>query len=61
MIWLCPVNKSPMADHGYDISDYDKIDPMFGTLDDMKRLIKEADKRGIRQRSICTGAIFRRV
>lgn len=48
MIWLCPVNKSPMADHGYDISDYDEIDPMFGTLDDMKRLIKEADKRGIR-------------
>lgn len=48
MIWLCPVNRSPMADHGYDISDYDEIDPMFGTLDDMKRLIKEADKRGIR-------------
>lgn len=48
MIWICPVNKSPMADHGYDISDYDEIDPMFGSLEDMKQLIAEADKRGIK-------------
>ena len=48
MIWLCPINKSPMADHGYDISDYDEIDPMFGNMKDMKRLISEADRRNIK-------------
>ncbi len=48
VIWLCPVNKSPMKDHGYDISDYEEIDPMFGSKDDLKELIREADSRGIR-------------
>lgn len=47
-IWLSPVNKSPQHDNGYDISDYMDIDPMFGTLDDYKQLIAEADKRGIK-------------
>jgi oligo-1,6-glucosidase len=47
-IWLSPVYRSPGADNGYDISDYKDIDPMFGTLDDMDRLIAEAKKRGIR-------------
>ena len=46
-IWLSPVCRSPQVDNGYDISDYRDIDPMFGTLDDMKRLISEAKKRGI--------------
>lgn len=47
-IWLSPVCKSPQDDNGYDISDYQDIDPMFGTLDDMERLIEEAKKRNIR-------------
>ncbi len=46
-IWLSPVCKSPQDDNGYDISDYQDIDPMFGTLEDMQNLIKEAKKRGI--------------
>lgn len=48
IIWLSPVYKSPNADFGYDISDYYQINPEFGTLDDMDRLIIEARKRGIR-------------
>ena len=47
-IWLSPVCKSPQDDNGYDISDYQDIDPMFGSLDDMERLIAEARKRNIR-------------
>ena len=46
-IWLSPVCKSPQDDNGYDISDYQDIDPMFGSLDDMEELIKEAKKRNI--------------
>ncbi|ERJ13059.1 glycoside hydrolase family 13 protein [Haloplasma contractile] len=48
VIWLSPVYKSPMKDNGYDISDYQDIDPLFGTLDDMDRLIKEANEREIK-------------
>lgn len=48
VIWLCPVFASPMVDNGYDISDYMDIDPSFGTMEDMKELIEEAKKRGIR-------------
>lgn len=48
VIWLCPINKSPMKDHGYDISDYEEIDPMFGCKDDLVELIQEADKHGIK-------------
>lgn len=47
-IWLSPVCKSPQDDNGYDISDYQDIDPMFGSLDDMETLINEAKKRNIR-------------
>ena len=47
-IWLSPVCRSPQDDNGYDISDYQDIDPMFGTLGDMEELIKEAGKRKIR-------------
>ena len=46
-IWLSPVCQSPQVDNGYDISDYCAIDPMFGTLEDMEELIREADKRNI--------------
>lgn len=47
-IWLSPISKSPMLDFGYDVSDYKDIDPIFGNLNDFKRLLKEAHKRGIR-------------
>ncbi|MET1250242.1 alpha-glucosidase [Sporolactobacillus sp. STCC-11] len=47
-IWLNPVYRSPMVDNGYDISDYEAIDPTFGTMDDMEELIHEAKIRGIR-------------
>lgn len=47
-IWLSPVFRSPQDDNGYDISDYQDIDPIFGTLEDMDELIAEAKKRGMR-------------
>lgn len=47
-IWLSPVYASPQDDNGYDISDYQAIDPMFGTMEDMEELIREAKKRDIR-------------
>ena len=47
-IWLSPIFRSPQDDNGYDVSDYQDIDPLFGTLEDMDRLIAEAKKRGIR-------------
>lgn len=47
-IWLSPVCKSPQDDNGYDISDYQDIDPMFGTLEDMEELIAEAKRHNIR-------------
>lgn len=47
-LWLSPVNRSPQHDNGYDISDYYDIDPMFGSLDDYKHLIAEADARGLK-------------
>lgn len=47
-VWLSPVCSSPQDDNGYDISDYQNIDPMFGTMEDMEALIAQAGKRGIR-------------
>ena len=47
-IWLSPVCKSPQDDNGYDISDYQDIDPLFGSLEDMEELINQAKERGIR-------------
>ena len=47
-VWISPMYCSPQNDNGYDISDYQDIDPMFGTLTDMDELIMEAKKRGIR-------------
>ena len=46
-IWLSPVCQSPQVDNGYDISDYQAIYPVFGTMEDMQTLIREAGKRGI--------------
>ena len=47
-IWISPIYPSPMADFGYDVSDYTDINPLFGTLADMDRLIAEAHARGIK-------------
>ena len=46
-LWLSPVFASPQVDNGYDISDYEAIDPMFGNMEDMRTLIREAKARGI--------------
>lgn len=48
IIWLGPVYRSPDADNGYDISDYRDIDPKFGTMADMEKLIEQAAQRDIR-------------
>lgn len=47
ILWISPVYVSPCADQGYDIADYYQIDPMFGTMEDMEELLKEAKKRDI--------------
>ncbi len=47
-LWLSPVYASPQADNGYDISDYQAIDPTFGTINDVDELIAQAHRRGIR-------------
>nr|NIS64151.1 alpha-amylase [Gemmatimonadales bacterium] len=46
-IWLMPINPSPSY-HGYDVTDYYRVDPVFGTNDDFKRLVAEAHGRDIR-------------
>ncbi|QDK71662.1 glycoside hydrolase family 13 protein [Lactococcus protaetiae] len=47
-IWLSPVYQSPMDDNGYDISDYQAIADVFGTMEDMEQLLAEAERRGIK-------------
>ena len=47
-IWLSPVFTSPMADMGYDVSDYTDIDPLFGTLADFDRLVARAHQLGLK-------------
>ena len=47
-IWLSPFYPSPMADFGYDVSDYKGVDPIFGSLDDADKLLDEAHRRGIK-------------
>ncbi len=47
-IWLTPFYPSPMVDFGYDVENYLDVDPIYGTLEDFKKLIEEAHKRKIR-------------
>jgi len=48
VIWLSPIYRSPQDDNGYDISDYQDIDPMFGTLADFDRLLAGVHERGMK-------------
>ncbi|CAJ1189856.1 Oligo-1,6-glucosidase [Companilactobacillus paralimentarius] len=47
-IWINPIYKSPNVDNGYDISDYESIEPEFGTMDDFKELLTKAHEIGIK-------------
>jgi alpha-glucosidase len=47
-LWLSPFYPSPLADFGYDVSDYTAIDPTFGTLEDFDALVTAAHERGLR-------------
>src|SRR6187431_683278 len=47
-VWISPIFPSPMADFGYDISDYTGIDPLFGTLDEFDALLATAHERDLR-------------
>ncbi len=47
-IWLSPIYPSPMADFGYDISNYIDVDPLFGTLAEFDRLVEDVHRRGMR-------------
>ena len=47
-LWLSPINPSPDMDFGYDVSNYNAIDPKFGTMQDFERLVAQAEQRGIR-------------
>ena len=48
VIWLSPVYRSPMDDNGYDISDYQDVDPLFGTLEQLDELIEKAHEAGLK-------------
>lgn len=48
VIWLNPIYLSPLIDNGYDIADYYQINPIYGTLDDFKELLKKAHQLGIK-------------
>jgi oligo-1,6-glucosidase len=48
VVWLSPVYTSPMDDNGYDISNYQDVDPLFGTLEDLDGLIEGLHERGIK-------------
>ena len=47
-IWISPIYPSPMADYGYDISNYTDIHPMFGTMQEFDELLKEVHARGMK-------------
>ena len=47
-VWLSPIFPSPMADFGYDISDYSGIDPLFGTMADFDALVDAAHAHGLK-------------
>ncbi|KAF8323418.1 glycoside hydrolase family 13 protein [Clavulina sp. PMI_390] len=48
VIWLSPIYASPNKDNGYDISDYEALDPRYGTMEDMEALLKGCKERGLK-------------
>jgi len=48
VIWISPIYESPMCDMGYDISDYRKVNPVFGTMEDLELLVQETHHRGLK-------------
>ncbi|MBR7784409.1 alpha-amylase family glycosyl hydrolase, partial [Undibacterium luofuense] len=48
IVWISPFFKSPMADFGYDVSDYCDVDPLFGTLRDFDLLLEKAHSLGLK-------------
>ncbi len=48
IIWISPIFPSPMADFGYDVSNYVDIEPVFGTLADFDQLLEAAHRRGLK-------------
>ena len=55
---ICPVNKSPMKDFGYDVSDFTAIDPIYGTMDDFTALVKGLHDRGDLSNPEITGRLL---
>lgn len=47
-LWISPFYPSPLADHGYDITDYDSVAPEYGTMADLEELLEEAHRRGMK-------------
>ncbi|HKP89372.1 MAG TPA: alpha-amylase family glycosyl hydrolase, partial [Thermoleophilaceae bacterium] len=47
-LWMSPIYPSPLADMGYDVADYEAVDPAYGTLDDFDRLLRAAHQRGLK-------------
>src|SRR5690348_17639388 len=47
-LWLSPIFPSPMADFGYDITDYTNVHPLFGTLEDVDTLLQQAHQRSLK-------------
>lgn len=48
VIWLTPIFKSPLVDNGYDIADYEAINPIYGSMNDFKKLLQQAHERDLK-------------
>lgn len=48
VIWLTPIFKSPLVDNGYDIADYEAINPIYGSMDNFKKLLQKAHEKGLK-------------
>lgn len=48
VIWLTPIFKSPLVDNGYDIADYEDINPIYGSMNDFKKLLQQAHERDLK-------------